>query len=49
MPSQMTFPFDGPVPPGYEWIYRPWITHRKTGKRIYPKRAKFFRLLVKRK
>lgn len=27
-------------------IFRPWITHPKTGKRIYPKRGKVFPIRV---
>lgn len=35
------------VPDGYMVIYRPWIT-LKNGKRIYPRRSKVFRILVKK-
>jgi hypothetical protein len=24
-----------PLPPGYRWVFRPWRTDPKTGKRIY--------------
>jgi hypothetical protein len=33
------------VPKGYRLIFRPYIT--KNGRRIYPKRAKAFPILVK--
>lgn len=42
-----TNPNDTP-PPGYCWIYRPWITDKRTGRRRYPKNARFFKLLVKK-
>lgn len=35
-----------PVPAGKKLIFRPWITHPKTGQRIYPKRGRFFPILV---
>jgi hypothetical protein len=35
------------APLGYEVIYRPWVTNRRTGRRIYPKRARVFSLLVR--
>ena len=30
----------------YDVIFRPWITDPKTGKRIYPKNAKVFRIVI---
>lgn len=35
------------APPGYRWIFRPWIHDPKTGKIRYPKNARFFKLLIK--
>lgn len=35
-------PPDKPSDDG-EWVYCRWITHWRTGKRIYPKRGTFFR------
>jgi hypothetical protein len=46
---QTKFAFYNEAPPGYEWIFRPWVTDPKTGKRRYPKTARFFKLLVKLK
>jgi hypothetical protein len=43
---QQRFPFHNEAPPGFEWVYRPWITDPKTGQRRYPKRARVFKLLV---
>jgi len=34
------------IPAGKKLIFRPWITNPKTGERIYPKRGRFFHLLV---
>jgi hypothetical protein len=42
-----TIPF--PAPPGYCWIFCPSYKHYRTGKQVYPKKAKFFRFLVRRK
>jgi hypothetical protein len=36
-----------PVPPGYKEVFTPYIVHRRTGRRIYPKRARVFRLVVR--
>lgn len=33
------------APEGYKYIYRRYIT--RNGKRIYPKKSKYFRFLVK--
>lgn len=44
---QSNFPFYEEAPPGFKWIFRPWITDPKTGFRRYPKRSRFFKLLVK--
>ncbi len=44
MPSRKP-PF--PAPPGYRWIFRPWFRHWRTGKKVYPKRAKVFAFLVR--
>jgi hypothetical protein len=35
------------APLGYQWIFRPWIHDPRTGRIRYPKRARFFKLLVK--
>ncbi|WP_395835563.1 hypothetical protein [Archangium violaceum] len=35
-----------PAPPGMKWIFRSWIRDPMTGKRIYPKKSRVFRLLV---
>ncbi len=45
---QKRFGFYDEAPPGYEWIFRPWITDPKTGQRRYPKNSRFFKLLVKK-
>jgi len=38
---------DYPMPrPGMRLIFRPYITHKATGRRIYPKRARYFPLWV---
>jgi hypothetical protein len=42
---QSYLPFDGAQPRGH-YIFRPWITDPKTGRRIYPKRAKVFKIWV---
>lgn len=34
-----------PIPPGHRVIFRPYIT--KNGKKIYPKTAKVFPIIVK--
>lgn len=44
---QSKFPFFEDAPPGHRWIFRPWIIDPRTGQRRYPKRARFFKLLVK--
>lgn len=50
MPSKQTrFPFADETPPGYKWIFRPYIVDPRTGHRRYPKHARFFKLLVKDK
>lgn len=46
---QSRFPFYDEAPPGFEWVYRPWVTDPKTGKRRYPKNARVFKLLVPKK
>lgn len=43
--DQSYLPFDGAQPRGH-YIFRPWITDPKTGRRIYPKRAKVFKIWV---
>ncbi|MEA3207889.1 MAG: hypothetical protein QOE70_946 [Chthoniobacter sp.] len=43
---QKRFSFYDEAPPGYVWVYRPWVTDPKTGQRRYPKRARVFKLLV---
>jgi hypothetical protein len=45
--EQLKLPFEGDLPPGYVWIYRPWVTDPKTGRRRYPKHARFFRFRAK--
>jgi hypothetical protein len=35
-----------PPPPGYTYVFRRWKTDEKTGRRVYPKKAKAFRMLV---
>lgn len=37
---------DGCCPEGYKWVYARYI-RRKDGTIVYPKRARFFRFLVK--
>lgn len=39
--------FELPIPPGFEIIFRPWKTDPKTGRRIYPRKARVFKMLVK--
>lgn len=36
------------APRGKKWVYVPYFTHWKTGKRVYPRNAKVFRFLVKK-
>jgi hypothetical protein len=36
----------GKPPQGKKLIFRPWITHPKTGDKIYPKKGKFFPIWV---
>jgi hypothetical protein len=43
--DQTYLPFEGAQPRGH-YIYRPWITDPKTGKRKYPRRAKVFKIWV---
>jgi len=38
-------PFGGAKPRGH-YIYRPWITDPKTGRRKYPRHAKVFKIWV---
>jgi len=33
--------------PGHRLVFRPWITHPKTKRRIYPKRGRVFPLWIK--
>lgn len=33
--------------PGYHLIFRPWVTIKKTGKRIYRKNGKMFAIWIK--
>lgn len=33
--------------PGHRLIFRPWIKHPKTGRRVYPKRGRFFPIWIK--
>lgn len=33
-------------PAGMKWIFRPWVTDPNTGKRVYPRKSRVFRLLV---
>jgi hypothetical protein len=49
--SNMDQPTLFPLPPreGMKLIIRPWIVCRKTGKRIYPKRSRFFAFWVEDK
>ena len=35
------------LPPGYRWVYCRYYRQRRTGRLIFPKRAKFFRFMVK--
>ena len=44
MHKQLMLPL--PPPAGKKLIFRPWITDRKTGARIYPKTGKVFPLWV---
>lgn len=44
---QTRFAFADETPPGFKWIFRPWVTDPKTGKRRYPRNSRFFKLLVK--
>ncbi len=30
----------------FKWVFRPYYIHPKTGKKVYPKKAKVFRFLV---
>jgi len=46
--KQTRFPFMDETPPGHKWIFRPWITDPRTGKRRYPRTSRFFKLLVKK-
>jgi len=41
--------FELPIPPGFEIVFRPWKIDPKTGRKIYPKRARVFRMLVKKR
>lgn len=34
---------------GKLWVYRPWVTHWRTGKRIYPRKARYFRFPNKKR
>jgi hypothetical protein len=43
----MNAPF--PAPPGYKWVFTPYFVHYRTGKKVYPKKAKAFRFLVRKK
>ena len=36
-----------PENPKFRLVIRPWVTNKKTGQRIYPRRARFFRFWVK--
>jgi hypothetical protein len=40
--------FELPIPAGYEVIYRPWRIDPRTGRKIYPRRSRVFRMLVKK-
>ena len=36
-----------PAPAGYRWVFVPYYVHYRTGKRVYPRKAKCFKFLVK--
>lgn len=36
----------GPPPPGWKYIFRPWVRDPKTGRVRYPRSGKVFILLV---
>lgn len=44
--KQTRFAFMDETPPGYKWIFRPYVVDPKTGKRRYPVNARVFKLLV---
>ena len=44
--EQLLLPIEVDTPPGYVWIIRPRVTDRRTGRRRYPTRSRFFRFLV---
>lgn len=44
--KQTRFAFMDETPPGYKWIFRPWVKDPKTGQRRYPRNSRFFKLLV---
>jgi hypothetical protein len=46
--NQPEFPFELPLPPGFEIIFRPWRIDPKTGRKIYPKKSRVFPMLVKK-
>lgn len=37
-----------PAPPGFRWVYCPFYVHYITKQRVYPKKSRFFRFLVRR-
>lgn len=43
--DNMSKPF--PAPPGYRWVFCRSYRHWRTGKQVYPKRAEYFRFLVR--
>lgn len=36
-----------PAPPGFRWVFCPSFRHWRSGKIVYPKRARYFRFLVR--
>jgi hypothetical protein len=36
-----------PAPPGIRWVVCTFYVHYKTGKRVYPKKSRVFRFLVR--
>ncbi|MEM7755667.1 MAG: hypothetical protein AAF297_08535 [Planctomycetota bacterium] len=36
-----------PAPPGYRWIFCRYFRHWRSGKKVYPKKSRYFRFLVR--
>ncbi len=37
------------APKGFRWVFCPYFVHYRTGKKVYPKKSKYFAFLVRKR